>query len=109
MLGTAVPADQLLPVTWYTQTALLKPVVPPTRNTFPLKAPDAEPESSKLGVLANDVQLSVATLYDAKPLPVSPSAQYTMPVVSISAHVGASLVRASARAFPTFPWPDPCD
>jgi hypothetical protein len=32
-------------------------------------------------------------LYDANPLPVSPSAQYTIPVVAISAHVGASLVK----------------
>src|SRR5205823_426624 len=30
--------------------------------------------------------------YAAKPLPVSPCAQYTMPVSSISAQVGASLV-----------------
>ena len=35
--------------------------------------------------------MSVAMLYDANPLPVSPSEQYTIPVEAISAHVGASL------------------
>src|SRR5882672_5177620 len=33
------------------------------------------------------VQVSVAMLYDANPLPVSPSVQYTMPVDAISEHI----------------------
>jgi hypothetical protein len=45
---------------------------------------------------ANGVQVSVAMLYDANPLPVSPSVQYTSPVDAISAHVGASLVKGIA-------------
>jgi hypothetical protein len=42
---------------------------------------------------ANGVQVSVAMLYDANPVPVSPSVQYTIPVDAISAHVGASLAK----------------
>ena len=42
---------------------------------------------------ASGVQVLVAMLYDANPLPVSPSVQYTMPVDAISAHVGASLLK----------------
>ena len=50
-------------------------------------------------MLASGVQTLVAMLYDANPLPVSPSVQYTSPVDAISAHVGASLVKGiAARA-----------
>jgi hypothetical protein len=45
---------------------------------------------------ASGVQVLVAMLYDANPLPVSPSVQYTIPVDAISAQVGASLVKGIA-------------
>ena len=42
-LGAAVPLDHVLVATSYTCTALLNAVVPPATNTFPLKAPEADP------------------------------------------------------------------
>ena len=42
---------------------------------------------------ASEIHVLVTMSYRAKPLPVSPSVQYTKPVPATIAHVGASLVK----------------